>query len=218
MRTAAEIYGSYRIMPSLQLHQLRVAAAGKLICDHFVGEIDTSVVILACLFHDMGNIIKSDLSVFPEFVRPQGLEYWESIKRDYLETYGPDEHAATNAIAHEIGLPENVRRVIDDARFSRLESARDEAGFESKIEKYCDLRAGPFGILSLDARLAEGRSRYAEKKGYDTPEGQERYRSATDAVHDIEKQIFARCTFTPEDINDERVAPIIEALRNYPVA
>jgi hypothetical protein len=217
MRTIAEIYTAYRIMPSLQMHQLRVAAAGKLICDHFVGEIETNAVVLACLFHDMGNIIKSDLSLFPEFLEPEGPDYWQAIKRDYLETYGPDEHGATNAIVQEVGLPENVRHIIDDARFSRLEATRDGTVFEPKIEKYCDMRAGPFGILSLDDRLAEGRARYAEKKGYNTPEGQQSYRKAADAAHEIEKQIFARCTFKPEDINDESAATLIEELRHYPV-
>ena len=70
----------------------------------------------------------------------------------------------------------------------------------------------------MEERLEEGRKRYAQIKGYDTPEGRERYRRSTGAAQEIEKQIFEKCSIKPEDINDASVAPIIEELRNYPVA
>ena len=41
-------------MPGLQLHQLRVAAVGKLICEHLKKPVRTKDVVVACLFHDMG--------------------------------------------------------------------------------------------------------------------------------------------------------------------
>ena len=217
MRTAQEIYQAYRIMPNLRLHQTRVAAVGRMVADHFSGPLDENAVILACLFHDMGNIIKFDLSVFPQFLEPEGREYWQSVKDGYLQKYGPDEHAASLAIAKEIGLPEAVCVLIDETRFSRLEAARDDASFEQKLVKYADLRAAPLGILSLEDRLEEGRVRYSQKKGYDTPEGRERYRFSKSAAIEIETQIFSHCSTGPDDINDATVAPLIEELRNYPV-
>ena len=81
MRDVQEIYDAYRIMPSLQLHQLRVGAAGKLIAEHFSDSLDERSVVLACLFHDMGNIIKSDLVTFPDFVEPGGVRLLEAYKR-----------------------------------------------------------------------------------------------------------------------------------------
>ena len=65
---------------------------------------DYGHLIAACLFHDMGNIIKSDLKKFPEFLEPEGLEYWDRVKKEYVEKYGKDEHAATVAIARAIPL------------------------------------------------------------------------------------------------------------------
>jgi len=85
MKSPKEIYREYRLMPSLSLHQLRVAAVAKLICDSFKERIDTNNVVLACLYHDMGNIIKFDLNYFPEFTKPEGLEYWQKIKEDYIK-------------------------------------------------------------------------------------------------------------------------------------
>jgi 5'-deoxynucleotidase YfbR-like HD superfamily hydrolase len=217
MRTVAEIYTAYRIMPALQMHQLRVAAVGKLVCDNFAGGIDANAVVLACLFHDMGNIIKFDLSVFPEFREPEGIDYWQGIKDEWIAKYGTDEHGASNEIAKEIGLPESVRTLIDETRFSRLQAARDGASYEGKIVKYADMRVSPFGIVAMAERLEEGRKRYAEKKGYNTPEGREQYQISIEAASGIERQIFAQCSIKPEDINDRSAAQIIEELRNYPI-
>jgi len=218
MRTAQDIYTAYRIMPNLQQHQLRVAAVGKMICDNFSGPLDAQSVTLACLFHDMGNIIKFDLDVFPQFWGQEGREYWEQTKADWIQRYGDDEHAAALAVAREIGLPENVCTLIDETRFSRLDAAKESTSFEGKVVKYSDLRVGPFGILSMEERLEEGRKRYAEKKRYDTPDGRERYARSTEAARQIEKQIFEKCSIKPEYITDVSAAPIIEELRNYPIA
>ncbi|MDR3570988.1 MAG: HD domain-containing protein [Candidatus Pacebacteria bacterium] len=218
MWTIPEIYEAYHIMPNLQMHQLRVAAVGKRICDHFSGELDSQAVILACLFHDMGNIIKFDLNYFPKFLEPQGKAYWESVKADYLHKYGADEHAASNEIAKELGLPEHVRILIDEVRFSRLALARDSADFEGKIVKYSDLRVSPFSVVSVMDRLEEGKGRYATKKQYETPEGVARYEAGVEAAQAIEQQIFECCSIRPEEINDETVAPLIEELRNYSLA
>ena len=82
MRIPREVYSEYKIMPTLQLHQLRVAAVARLVCDHLTHPINTRDVILACLFHDMGNIIKSNLNHFPEFCEPEGTAYWEKVKAE----------------------------------------------------------------------------------------------------------------------------------------
>jgi hypothetical protein len=218
MKTAQEVYSAYRIMPNLQMHQLRVAAVGKLICGNLSVPVDSNSVVLACLFHDMGNIIKFDLDYFPDFLEPEGREYWQRVKDEFVARYGNDEHAATNEIAREAGLSETVRALIDDTRFSRLEAARDGSSFESKILKYADLRAGPRGILSLADRLEEGRVRYADRKSYNTPEGRERHRRSAEAAVAIEGQLFAGCSIRPEDINDGAAAALVEELRKYPVA
>src|ERR1700749_4363638 len=99
MRTPKKIYEEYKIMSNLQLHQLRVASVAKLICGHFNEPINTRAVLLACLFHDMGNILKSNLTTFPEFLEPQGREYWENVKADFVSRYGTNAHEGNVAIS-----------------------------------------------------------------------------------------------------------------------
>ena len=85
----SEIYRKYRIPPQLQLHQLRVASIAKYICDNLKVPVDIEEVVSADLLHDMGNIIKFDLSLFPEYLEPEGLEYWQGVKNDFHDLFVP---------------------------------------------------------------------------------------------------------------------------------
>lgn len=221
MRTPREIYAHYKIMPGLQLHQLRVAAVGKLICDNFNppadGAINTRDVVLACLFHDMGNIIKADLNIFPELLKPRGVEYWGKVKSEYLGKYGHNEHGATSAIIREIELPEGAIRLVENVGFSKMKGVlADDSHYELKIVEYGDCRVSPHGIVPIRERFEEGSKRYIHRHP-SSADTEEHYRSLTEAGYGIEQQIFSHTTITPDDINDASVAPIIEELWEYPV-
>jgi hypothetical protein len=217
MRTVTDIYEEYRIMKNLQLHQLRVAAVGKLLCDNLALPIKTEDVILGGLFHDMGNIIKFDLAQFLEFRKPEGVEYWQTVKDEYVAKYGTDEHVATHRIAKEIGLPQSVVEIFEgNIGFSKLDQIRLKVPYEYKIIEYADLRAAPHGILPMKERIEEGARRYGYKN--ESEEAQERSRLLVQSAYELEKQVFSVATLSPEDITDESVAPIIEELRSYPVA
>ncbi|QQG38236.1 MAG: HD domain-containing protein [Candidatus Kaiserbacteria bacterium] len=218
MKTAEDIYDEYKIMPSLQLHQLRVAAVGKLICESFKEAVDQRTVVSACLFHDMGNILKFDLAVFPEFLEPQGLSYWQSVKADYEKKYGTDQHAATLQIARELGLSDFTITCIDAVAFSKAEKTLAEGSWEEKICEYADTRVGPRGVLPMVERLEEGRKRYLDrqvKTGVNVP--QDRFDQLLEVERKMEQQIFSHASVRPEAIIDESIDPMIRELRNYPV-
>ncbi len=212
MRTAEEIYTSYGIPPSLALHQLRVAAVGKLIAEEIPG-VRVEEVVLTCLFHDMGNLIKTDFSVFPDFFEKEGIAYWENMKASFVSRWGSDSHAANVKIAREIGLPHPVPENIDQVGFRHMERIARSEAWEPKIFEYADCRVGPRGILPLTERFAEGRARYQYRRDYDPRE----YEILDQAGHEIEQQLFAHLSYTPADITDARIAPIVETLRSYPI-
>lgn len=112
--TIQDLYEKYHIMPNLKLHQLRVAAVAQTICESFDILVDTETVVQACLLHDMGNIVKSDFSVFPDsFYMPEGKVYWQKIKEEYVTKYGTNDHHATIEIVQELGVSEKVIECID---------------------------------------------------------------------------------------------------------
>lgn len=197
-------------MPNLQLHMLRVAAVASLICDNFNEPLPKEDIVTACLLHDMGNILKFKLGSLPQFLEPEGLEFWEKVKDEYRIKYGDNEHVATNKIAEEIHVSAEILKLINAISFLGAAETASGENFGNKIVEYGDSRVDPFGVVSLEDRIVDLRKRYAHKGG-DTPERQ----AYENAARQIEKQIFSKCTLKPEDITDESVAPIISELRNF---
>lgn len=205
--TIREIYEQYDMMPNLRAHQLRVAAVARLIAEHFEMELKTPNIVSACLLHDMGNIIKSDLTTFPEFVEPQGLGYWQEAKQRFMEKYGNEEHVATYAIAKETGVSEETQRYLENMSSSKVKASLQDADFEIKICCYADNRVGPHGILSLKERLGDLMVRYPHKN----------YPERLEYLLVLEKQIFAHCSIFPDDINDASARGLIRHLEGFSV-
>ena len=214
MRTVQQIYSDYKIMPSLQLHQLRVAAVAKIITENFQEKIDKESIIFACLFHDMGNIIKSDLNYFPEFLEPEGLEYWQSIKKEFIEKYGLDEHIATELIAKEINLPPSVIVCLEYIGFSNAKKSEISNSFEYKICNYSDMRVDPYGVTEMEKRLSEGKERYKLKPNTILSENSETLRSS---LRRTEKQIFNNTKIEPNEITNDKIEHMIQELRDLVV-
>lgn len=209
-RTVQEIYEEYKIFPNLQKHMLRVAAVASLICDAMEISVDKENIVVAELFHDMGNIIKSNPSSLPEFFQPEGVEHWMRIKQEFISRYGPDEHHANVAIIKEIGLSERAVFLADQNRFSFICLHKENPDMDVKIMNYSDGRVAPHGVLSYQGRMDEVKKRYGDRLG-------ENLESETliSCGLEIERQIFEKCKIRPEDITDETIASIILELKDF---
>jgi 23S rRNA maturation-related 3'-5' exoribonuclease YhaM len=211
-RKISDIYAEYKIIPSLQLHMLRVAAVASIICDNFNEPLPKDEIITACLLHDMGNIIKFKMDVMPEFFQPEGVEYWQSVKDEYITKYGNNEHEATVKIIKELNLPGYVALLADQNRFSLICEHRESDDMKIKIVHYADGRVTPHGVVSYEDRMNEAKKRYESHEN--SPRELER-RRLVDCGLEIEKQIFAKCKIKPEDITDNEVMPLISTLRDF---
>lgn len=211
--TVQEAYDKYKIMPTLQLHQLRVAAVSQLICDSILDFEDKKCVISTCLLHDMGNIIKFNLNYFPEFLKPEGLEYWQKVKDEYIQRYGTDEHHATQIIISELVDSDKVREYADQVGFSKLQETKKDTSLAKKICAYSDMRVGPHGIISIEERVVDGRKRYEGRK--DKTISSDKYEILANDLKEVEKQIFEIASISPESITDESVNEEVSELRNF---
>jgi hypothetical protein len=205
-----EIYEEYNLMPNLIEHQLRVTAVAQLVCENFQKDIDTSLVITTMLFHDMGNIIKFNLTKFPQFCEPEGHDHWESVRQNFIQKYGEDEHEAHLKIARELGLSERVIELMDGVEFHKMLENYQDPDWEQKICAYADARVGPFGVLSLHDRLEEGRVRY------EISPDDERW-DLINAAEKMEEQIFENMPMHPSEINDETIKDVVNQLKNMTV-
>ncbi len=202
MKKLADIYAEREIVPDLQMHQLRVASVAKIICDNFKVNVDADRIVKACLFHDMGNIIKFNMSTFPISFKPLGVEHWSRVKERFITKYGTDEHHANLEIAKEIGLDSETVDIIDHIGFNRLETVNKSGKYEYMIASYSDSRVIPSGVTSIAGRLEEGRKRYADKIR-NTDSGV--HRRLVDALTDLERRILAECDIKVDDINDDSI-------------
>lgn len=211
MRNILDIYKEYKIMPNLELHMLRAAAVASLICDNFDEVLPKEYIATACLFHDMGNILKFNFDLMPELLAPLGREYWQTVKDEYAKKYGPNEHDATNAIMRELNIPEEIIYIADQDRFSLLCEHVESDNFAVKIMQYADYRSAPYGVVSYDERMEESSVRYKSKD----EEFERKRHELTECGRQIEKQIFSQCKIKPEDITDKTIEPIIAELKKY---
>ncbi len=214
-KVITELYDNYKIMPQLAMHQLRVAAVAYAIEQALFEPLHEEELISACLLHDMGNILKFDFAVFPEYLEPQGRAYWEEVREAWKKRYGTDEHAATLAIAREIGVSGRTMEYIDAVGFSKAAAAARGDSFEKKIACYADQRVAPQGVVSLDERLEEGFRRYAGRE--DRKEDDEAIAANAAALKEIERQIFSRASDTAESITPTLCEHHVAALKKYHV-
>jgi hypothetical protein len=207
------IYEQYKIMPSLQLHMLRVTAVAKLICESTNAKVNKQNIIKACLLHDMGNILKFNLDVFPEFLQPEGKEYWQKVKDDFEQKYGKNEHEATILIAKEIGVEKRVLELIDAFQFSLAKENAELQDMDRMICAYSDMRVKPSEVVSMEERLLDGRKRFKLNKKH-LEEDENFFNTMTSYLERIEKEIFLKTSITPSDITEVIVTPYIEKLRD----
>jgi hypothetical protein len=174
-------------------------------------------VVLACLLHDMGNILKFDLTKTKSLLNVDiDLEFWQKVKEEYIQKYGADEHHAALKIAKDIGVTSRVIELIDCIGFDTGQTNAESADFCKKICAYSDMRVGPMGIISLEQRLADLRVRYDIK--FHMMGGSEEKRSEFEkGLREIERQIFEHCDIRPEDITEQSIASIKNDLKDFKI-
>lgn len=209
-----EIYSQYKIMPSLQLHMLRVSSVASIISDHMEMSVQKEDVLTACLLHDMGNILKFNLDLFPDFLQPEGKDYWQKVKDSFESKYGADEHEATIQIAKEIGVEVRIVDLIDAFRFSEADENASSNDIERMICTYSDMRVEPRKVVSLDERLTDGKKRFKLNKKH-IVEDADFFNAMAQSLKKMEKAIFNATDITPEDITEEKVNLHIEKLRAF---
>lgn len=211
MKKITEIYNEYKIMPNLQLHQMRVASVAWQICDSLSFDIDRESVVIACLLHDMGNIVKFDLNHFPAWNKPEGIEYWQKIKDEYLEKYGKNEHEATLIIGGELGISRYIYDLINYIDSPSVEINTAGKDFGEKICMYADNRVSPHGIVSAEEHSLDAKERY---KNHPHVFDEEKRVSFMKDIYFIEEQIFSHSKIKPEDIDNESIKIYLEKLQD----
>ena len=207
-----EIYDHYQVIPNLREHMLRAASVGLFICEHWKGPRISKADIVACLLvHDIGNTVKLDLETEHglKLLGNSGvdIEAIRKIRERMVSEYGSDDHKANIRMANEIGVSSRLIQMIEGYRFLKLEDVLNGSDWGLKIFVYCDMRAGPFGIVSLTDRIADIKMRYGHRDSSVNRKDAGKY---FDCMFKIERQVAANAQLKPEDINDDSVPILTE--------
>ncbi|HLD03253.1 MAG TPA: HD domain-containing protein [Candidatus Dojkabacteria bacterium] len=214
-----QIYLDYKIPPNLQTHMLRVTSLTNILINAWTGdEIDRKTLIKACLFHDMGNLLKFDLVNQVHFLgdEAKNLAYWKRVKAKMLEKYGSDEHQATIEICQEIGLDEKALFIVKNKEFSNFDNISLSHNWELKLAAYADHRIGPLGILSLRKRFAEQAKRYKLSRPKSAHLSEKREILANAAFR-VEKQLMKYISRNVHKITNAEIAASLYNFLDYSV-
>lgn len=156
-----QAYGTYQTPQNLQEHMLRVSSVARVVLEHWIGPpVDKEAIVKACTIHDIAKPMNFDPDKQAQFGMPDDkIEELRQLQNRLRTAYGEDEHHATVGICKEIGCSPIVVSLVDNLEWKyipRLLAAKDTA---SLVPIYCDMRVGPKGILSLQARLEELKNR-----------------------------------------------------------
>jgi hypothetical protein len=213
-----QLYEQYKVMPTLQTHMHRVAAVAFQIINSVDLDLDQTSLITACLLHDIGNIVKFKLGLYPDALEPEGLEYWQGVQNEIKNKYGESENEATRNILREIGLSREVLEIVDSIGFSKALQVKESSSFEKKIACYSDQRVAFYKIVSIRGRIEDGKERFLKNKNIN-PEEFEKYDKERilfgNALLEIENQIFQHSKIKPEDITDDSISMYIDKSKSF---
>ncbi len=161
--TIANIYQKFGIPPNLQEHMMRVCGIVNFIESHWKGaqDVNWSLAKKVALLHDLGNVVKFDLDRNPEFLGEEqaNVDYWKRVQKEVIEKYGSDDHEATKKMLEEIGISKEAIEIILNKSFGNSVETKNSDDWILKTVYYADLRTLPFGIGTLEERIADVRNR-----------------------------------------------------------
>lgn len=186
-----DVYERFGIPENLREHMLRVTRVGELITDGWKGKIDKKQIIRAGLVHDLANIVKFKLDDKLELVEKQ---------KEVIAKYGDDDHVATEKMLRELGVDEELIRIVQMKSFGNAIEVAMSNNWPLKILFYSDMRVVPTGVVDLETRLNDVVRRLDKYRLH--PQKEELMQSA----REVEKQIQKMTATRLEDINDVLVS------------
>ena len=211
--TIRELYEKYHVMPQLVTHMLRVGAVGKIIAENWVSECDIKFTTDLCLIHDMGNIVKFDLSENENnklFGPIKNIETWREIQKSYWDKYGHDAHDATVGILNDSGLDRFVDCITEEEKLyfaEASESELDATNVATIIMLYSDCKVTPAGVVSYRERIDDLSERY----------GGGRTKTWYDWTYRFEKWMQSKTKIDLQSIDEAMVEPLFDELLGYDI-
>lgn len=199
-----QTYNRYQIPANLQQHMLRVGALTQIILEHWSGDsIDKESVVTCALYHDIAKPVTFDIEKQRKYVASE--EEFYKVKRtivDMINKYGDKEHVVVIKIFEEIGCSTETIRLINNLEWIYTPRLLKENDIPALLLNYCDMRIGSKGILPIQDRFVDLKSR-APFVGID---------EIAELSPQLENTIQALTTINLNDITDDQINAEIQKL------
>lgn len=191
------IYCKFQTPQNLQEHMLRVGALARILTDNWTGrKIDKQNIVKAALLHDIAKPLSFDLSKQAQFdISPKDIKSLAKLQNFLKKKFGNDEHTAMSKIVQELGLNQTIARIINNLEWRYIPQLIKNHDIETLIVIYCDMRIGPKGILSLNERIADLKTRSID----------ENFEEHLKNSETIEQIIKKNVSIKIEDITDRQI-------------
>jgi hypothetical protein len=213
--TIAEVYTHYRTPSNLQEHLYRVTAVGLTIVRALSDTcpMNERLITSTLLLHDMGNILKFDLSSTTSGFSETERARLQTLQDEYRSLYGKNEHEATIAIAHELNMSSDVIDLLERASSDKMHAIVHERDWPAMLAVYADMRVSPSGIVSVNERMDDLLERYKRRAHpLSLSDMIELLRTST---LEAESLLQAHARIDLAAIDDESVAVLLNELRKY---
>jgi hypothetical protein len=172
--TTESIFERYHLPQLLQTHLWRTASLMELLLKHWRGpQVDASLLIETMLLHDLGNLVKFDLSdTTPIMLLTQTeLPMYRALQAEWHQKYGKVVDAVTVAFIKELRLkngPIMSHIILNHASGTEATTVTQDDWIQ-KLCDYTDFRIAPHGLVTLKERFDDLGKRYATRaSGWET--------------------------------------------------
>lgn len=215
----SQIYQTFNIPKNLAMHMLWVTSIGALTIENWSGPvIDRDRVISALLLHDIGNLIKFELSSSQakKLYSKQELKKLVVFQKQMIGFYGDNADIANILILQELQVNKQIIQLLENHSFDYLPTLLDSENWNEKIVFYADLRVAPWGIVSVAQRVKNLRERYCHRN----PDWNNNslYKKWLNWSTQLEDQLNQQTKIDLESIPQNRIEEKVLALSDYKIS
>ena len=107
---------------------LRVAAVTQEVCRQVDEKlsIKSDILISVSLLHNLGNLVKFDITLFPRLFEPEWVEYWKQQKNQTVVQHGLPAKSATIHMCKELSISSSIQILLEWVLTSHYEKYIDQ--------------------------------------------------------------------------------------------
>lgn len=212
-----KIYETYIVPPHLQNHMYRVASIVQYIWERiWLQKKELHDVITVGLLHDIWNILKFDMSLYPDVREPEWVTYWTNIK-EWYKKYGSDEKEATFWICKELNISQEAYDlvVLYDSTLPKNIAKTDNILL--KLVDYADSRVMVYWISTIQERIEKLIRRNMKNKWRTREKAESMWQDRINNTSLFEQHLINQYWIDPQGITDTTMKPIIDKLSIYDI-